>query len=901
MTIVTAPTYPTPESTKQKLTATYGIPYEQVLAGTPLPEEQTAFPKDATSQAVSQAVGEPVTKVQEAKKGSNIISQVYEGQSGNIYEYFPPTSTLVGYGNLNNQFQGNIVVNAGNMNLGLSKGVSEKVGGTPESFKNLMFTEELRSAFRNVPVEKTYPVQASKFFAEYVTGVGVGNVIMAGTTGISAGVSSVLPDVFKWAYTKETLATTLKPIVVGIGSVTTAYGSYEAFGGYFDYQATKSPESIGRIITGTLTAVSGGLLIYGGWKMPTVWSSTKWKPTEVKFEGSSKSYTVGTSDFEKNVRMGKTVTDFYQKGTRTTWFGLRKQEFAIRGFSEGDWAGQFTSDFTYGTSWSDSVVRTRETLFGRFLKEGYEYPSQLSLTKSYVLPKEIAMEKTTTGKSFEEYLKGYTIKEVRNELFDQTTQAQSFGRINTRTKEIKLDIAHMESALESDLRQGTTFAYGYKDMASFKDFVLKHEIIHTLIPDSEMVDKGYSMDTRTFANNFQFEKHGSISFGGEPKIQEKIFTVYKETQTATFNLADIKTNLFSFKGENVIIGSDFRVWTEKPTTTYDTGKGTVTMFDFNTEGKEFVFTRTQSTTKGEALVFIFNKGVVVDAKPIGTFSSWEESIIRSPVISSGSGGLATTNIPTDTTKVLGFGGSATSMFETGQGVLGQFEGLRKFGLAGGVFGSAVGSTLATYPEYQTYIYPPVSATRYNVVLLRESMTSTTLDIGKTTALSSMTGSSSALSLGGASALGSASSLSLGSGTASAQGQAVSMASAQGLLQGLQSSLSFNFDMFQVPIFTFGGGFSDIAERKTRKKRKGKGYVVDVGLGGSPISDLANITITEAGLLSLGRTPKATLLTGSKARRYFEKSAGLNIPTVEQTSGRLNVPSLLKGGRKIKIF
>ena len=43
--ILTGPTYPTPEATKQALTETYGIPYEDVLAGTPLWEEVYILPE----------------------------------------------------------------------------------------------------------------------------------------------------------------------------------------------------------------------------------------------------------------------------------------------------------------------------------------------------------------------------------------------------------------------------------------------------------------------------------------------------------------------------------------------------------------------------------------------------------------------------------------------------------------------------------------------------------------------------------------------------------------------------------------------------------------------------------------------------------------------------------------
>ena len=90
----------------------------------------------------------------------------------------------------------------------------------------------------------------------------------------------------------------------------------------------------------------------------------------------------------------------------------------------------------------------------------------------------------------------------------------------------------------------------------------------------------------------------------------------------------------------------------------------------------------------------------------------------------------------------------------------------------------------------------------------------------------------------------------------------------------------------TPYYTslFGGSMA------TQKGKRRRQLQISLGRGktltGTPISDLLNITVTEAGLLRKGKSPIATVLTGKKATHYFFKSAGLNIPTVQQVGGKL---------------
>lgn len=532
------------------------------------------------TKEVSKAVGEEVTPTgQKGIQGNQITSEVFVGKtSGKVYEYNPSTSVLTGYGVVGgDQLGGRLQVNAGGYPITFSEGVTSKVGGEA-GFRNLWTDYQFQSVINQgmynaqhggadvmyTPEEMNMinsRNQANDFMLferatrpEYLLSqtfldwFGQSTKGYAGMLALASGakiediratelsmrkadVSATLANPFIVVEKEAGLGLTLFGITGGRLITATNFGKVfqVGVGGYTVYRGAELTgqtlneinlkglnfETGGKLAIGVIGMTVGAGLVRSGLKQPTVWSDVKQDVSTVKFEGSSKTITVGSLDYKQNVARGVSIAEVNTHGTRTSWFGMAKQDIYERSFPSTIFSSKLTEGFGMSDTWSPSIVNVQTKLFGRVTGNAVSYPTSWSET-SFISEHVSSLSQgstLTTGKTFQDYLKNMNVLEVRGELPEGT-----MGRTNINEKWIKLDTLRMEQAIDTDVRSGgkTDFSYGYKSTGELKTFILKHEVIHNLLPNqAKDIDAGYSMGARSFVENFNFAKAGKISLAGQ--------------------------------------------------------------------------------------------------------------------------------------------------------------------------------------------------------------------------------------------------------------------------------------------------------------------------------------------------------------------------------------------------
>jgi len=640
-------------------------------------------------------------------------------------------------------------------------------------------------------------------------------------------------------------------------------------------------ETGGKMGMTIVGGVVSSTLIYSGWKQPTVWSAPEYAKPTVKFEGESKTLTVGSADFEKNLLQGKSISEVNIKGTEESWWGLRQRFINIKSYPESSFTGKLSEGTGIADVWSPNIVSTKDVLFGRFVtSRSVSYPTSWSETSFLAEPVSFSDSsiKVATGKTFEDYLKGINVMEVRGELPEGV-----MGRTNVNEKWIKLDVQRMEEAVSSDIRQGTDFAYGYKDVASLKNMILKHEVLHNVYPtEAGSIDVGYTEKTPQIAENYQFGKTGTVSF---PSSNQNLIKVFGTTESFTFEGSQVLYGGItgSVSTVNILSTVSKPIKTEAESTTYTTAKGgTVTTLNFGGSDNELMVTATKTFTTTKAFEYNPQSETWSD---VGKFTDVGLSFMKAPVISSSTGGgYGQQQIFRPHSSTLGFGGGlANVVFPAIESTLANDLALTTAITSTSMWKNFYPAKTRPYEqEGFTYTYPESNVITQNISNLQ------TPTVKQTSGTSTTQG----LNLGTSFSLGSTSAMTQLQTQTTTQTQEqtqtqlqtqVQLQSQSQLLQQLQiQANAFNFNLNIVPTFAFTFGGGGFAERRKHKKGGKKTNMISIPSGqGSAMSDLLNITVTEAGLLRKGKTPKATVLTGKRATHYFFKSAGLSIPTANQ--------------------
>jgi len=627
-------------------------------------------------------------------------------------------------------------------------------------------------------------------------------------------------------------------------------------------------ETGGKLLMGAAGVAGAFGMSYMAHKLPTIWSATKWQEPTVKFEGESKSFTVGTADFEKNIMFGKTISSVSQKGVQSAYWGIVKKEIFVKSFPETTFTGSITGRFGTGESFTPSITFTRTTLFGRFPKEVID--TSTIYTKSYfTFQPKIETTLFKTGKTLEDYLKGFTVKEFKSGELPSELKGH-LGIVKPSEKVIMLDTEAINKAGIS------------------KEFVIKHEILHTLYPEAD-IDFGYTQKTFDVTAGYQFEKSGTISFA--KTTEEPKFDIRSISESWSLKGLDIRyLGITGSETTSTILNTITRPLIESQAQVYKTEKGGTISFGIPKESEKFMLQQTRFASTGTTFT-LKEIGEGYQFKPIGTYRDIGVGVMKMPVIAmaSGGGGLSTfTSLEGD--LGLGLGGSSQFDIIGLQTVLPRFEGLRQFGLYGGVFG-------VSQPRYRNYeettylAYPPVSNIVTNTTqglglsLVTKQAEGLGLNIDTTLGTKNVLGLAQNLGVG----------LALGTTTVQSTSQIVSQSldqsqltgqlQAQSLIQGLNLNISVP-SMITVPYFTFDlmGGMLPTEAKSRRKGRKLRVPKTAIDFIGTPLADLLSVTQTEATLLSIGKEPIAIHPSGKLAMGEMFKSGGLRVPTVQMIKG-----------------
>lgn len=481
------------------------------------------------------------------------------------------------------------------------------------------------------------------------------------------------------AYAKYVLPA-FKPVIIGTSVFIATKGAFETGGAIIDL-ATKEPNLISYTrLAGGLTMFAGGALgIYAGWKMPTYWSEIKWdEPIK------SARITAQKVDMKIGKVIGKSEGLITEHGVSKAYYGLVKKEIWIKGFPETEFIGDLKTKITYATTWNPSVG-VQQTFISKFQlgKESYFYPTGYSESIGFIIDTNSQGITIKTGKSFDDYLKGFKITYEKNGALFANKGA--IAEVQAQDKEIFVNVKKLEKA-----------------PISF-DEVLKHEVIHSVNP--ELGDKLDAMNKAgewkksiDISNKYPFEKSGTLT--SLDFSSSKTIIIREISQNVIFEGTNIKTGYSYSISEPKLIKEITKELKPPTSTTIPTTKGgSITTYSFSDSQATEMIVKSLYETSSTSYDFQQFKEGEYKFSPLKQF---EKSLVfsKEPIITSASGGgrgeVTISKPPTELT----FGGGITFQ----PPMLKQFE--LTFRMTSTSLWKPFYSRKGTPTEQTYYIYPP---------------------------------------------------------------------------------------------------------------------------------------------------------------------------------------------------